>query len=71
VTEKITPEALLALAASANTASTTWAVSLESSFHKKTTGVYLWKTSSMALSLKGSTFGTELVSTKFFKVSAS
>jgi len=71
VTEKITPNGLLAFAAAANTSSTAAAPSLESSFHKKTTGVYLWKTSSMALLSKGRTFGTELVSMNDFKESAS
>lgn len=65
----MTPFPLLATAAALKTVSASAAPSLESSLNKKTVGVYLWKTSSMALSLNGRTFGTELVSTKDFKES--
>jgi len=50
-------------------ASASAAPSLESSLNKKRVGVYLWKTSSIALSLNGRTFGTEYVLTKAERVS--
>lgn len=62
--EKITPFPLLAVAAARKAASASAAPSLESSLNKKTHGVDLWKTSSMALLSNGRTFGTELVETK-------
>jgi hypothetical protein len=55
----MTPFPLVATAAELNSTSAAAAPSLESSLNKKTVGVYLWKTSSMALSLNGRTFGTE------------
>jgi len=61
---------LLATAAAAKTVSASAAPSLESSLNKKIVGVYLWKTSSIALSLNSSTFGTEYVLTKAERVSA-
>jgi len=70
VTEKRSPFPLLALAAAAKASSAALAVSLESSFHKNKVGVDLWNTSSMALSLKGKTLGTELALTKETKLSA-
>jgi len=66
----MTPFPLLATAALLKISSTEAAFATASSLNKKTVGVYLWKTSSMALSLNGRTFGTELVSTKDFKESA-
>jgi len=59
VYEKTTPFPLVATAPKANYSSAAAAPSLESSLNKKTVGVYLWKTISMALSLNGRTFGTE------------
>jgi hypothetical protein len=70
VYEKITPFPLLARAAAAKAASASAAPSLESSLNKKRAGVYLWKTSSMALLSNGRTFGTALVETKAAIVSA-
>lgn len=69
VTEKMTFP-LLAAPAAEKISSTALYPSLASSNHKKTVGFYLWKTSSMALSLNGRTFGTPLVSTNVFKESA-
>lgn len=46
------------------------ALALPSSLNKNKVGVYLWNVSSIHLSLKGRTLGTELASTNYFKLSA-
>lgn len=66
----MTPFPLFDEAAEMKAASASAAPSLESSLNKKTAGVDLWKTSSMALLSNGRTFGTALASTKDLMESA-